>query len=110
MVRIVGGWRISEMDLWDRDVIDLLGPALIEFRADGTGSFRFVAVEGYLDFRHDEGATGARVEFTWEGDDAGSHVSGRGWAELEHDGSLCGRILFHLGDTSGFRAVADTSR
>jgi uncharacterized protein YndB with AHSA1/START domain len=110
MTRLVGGWQIVEMDLWDRDAIDLLGPAFIEFRPDGTGSFRFIAVEGYLDCRHDKRAAGARVEFTWEGDDEGSPVSGRGWAELEPDGSLRGRIFFHLGDDSGFRAVADASR
>jgi len=32
------------MDLWDRDAIDLLGPAFIEIGADGTGSFRFVVI------------------------------------------------------------------
>ena len=98
------------MDLWDRDAIDLIGPAFIEFRADGTGNFRFIAVEGYLDFRHDEPPAGARVESTWEGDDDGSRVSGRGWAQLKPDGSLCDRISFHLGDDSGFRAVADATR
>jgi hypothetical protein len=54
MARLVGRWRMVEMDLWDRDAIDLLGPAFIEFRPDSTGSFRFIAVEGYLDCRHDE--------------------------------------------------------
>jgi hypothetical protein len=110
MARLVGCWRIVEMDLWDRDAIDLLGPAFIELKADGTGSFRFIAVEGNLDYRYDERPRDTRVEFTWEGDDDGSHVLGRGWAELEPDGSLFGRIFFHLGDASGFRAVAETDR
>ncbi len=93
MARLVGGWQIVEMDLWDRDAIDLLGPAFIELRADGTGRFRFIAVEGYLDFRRDERVAGARVEFTGEGDDEGSRASGRGWAELEADGSLPPHLL-----------------
>jgi hypothetical protein len=109
MARLVGSWRIVEMDLWDRDAIDLLGPAFIELKADGTGSFRFIAVEGNLDYRCDESPRSPRVEFTWEGDDDGSHVLGRGWAELEPDGSLFGCIFFHLGDDSGFHAVAEAN-
>ena len=42
------------MDLWDRDAIDLVGPAFIEITADGRGSFRFIAVEGFIDARHVE--------------------------------------------------------
>jgi hypothetical protein len=38
------------------------------------------------------------VEFSWEGNDECDPASGRGWAVLEEDGSLCGRIFFHLGD------------
>jgi hypothetical protein len=29
-----GRWRILEMDLWDRDVLDLIAPAFIEFSPD----------------------------------------------------------------------------
>jgi len=110
MAELVGSWRIVEMDLWDRDAVELLGPAFIEFRADGTGSFRFIAVEGNLDCSYDQSPRGARVEFTWEGDDDGSHVLGRGCAEVEPNGSLNGCIFFHLGDDSGFRAVAEANR
>ncbi len=47
----------------------------------------------------------ASVEFSWQGDDEGDEVSGRGWAGLADDGSLQGHLYFHLGDDSGFRAV-----
>jgi hypothetical protein len=110
MARPVGTWRIVHMDLWDRDAIELLGPAFIELRVDGTGSFRFIAVAGDLDCRYDERRHEARAEFTWEGDDDGSRVSGRGSAEIEPDGSLSGRIFFHLGDDSTFRAVGEANR
>ena len=103
---MAGSWRIVEMDLWDRDAIDLVGPAFIELNADGTGRFRFIAVEGYLDCRYAERGDLPKVEFTWEGNDEGDHASGRGWAQLETDGSLRGHIFFHAGDDSGFRAVA----
>lgn len=45
------------------------------------------------------------VEFSWQGHDEGDPASGRGWATLEAEGSLRGRIYFHLGDDSGFHAV-----
>lgn len=92
------------MDLWDRDAIDLVGPGFIEFLADGSGRFGFIAVDGYLDCRQDGGSP-PRLEFTWEGNDEGDAVSGRGWAQLEADGSLRGHIYFHNGDDSGFLAT-----
>jgi len=39
------------MEAWDRDAIELLGPAFIEFAGQG-GHFRFIAVDGYMDCRH----------------------------------------------------------
>ena len=103
---LIGRWRIVEMDLWDLEAIDLVGPGFIEFGKDDTGGFGFIAVQGWMDCRHSE-RDGRRpcVEFTWDGDDEGDRVSGRGWAALEEDGSLRGHIWFHLGDDSGFRAV-----
>lgn len=87
------------------DAIDLVGPAYIEIRTDGTGQFRFIAVEGHLDCRQPDDEDSAKVDFTWEGNDEGDRASGRGWAQLESDGSLRGHIFFHAGDDSGFRAV-----
>jgi hypothetical protein len=105
--RTVGKWRIVEMELWDRDAIDLVGPAFIEITTDGRGRFRFIAVEGYLDCQHVEREDRPAVEFTWDGNDEGDRASGRGWAQLEADGSLRGHIFIHNGDDSGFRAVSD---
>jgi len=42
-----------------------MGPAFIQFGQDGTGRFRFIAVEGWMDCRDGR----ASVEFTWEGQD-----------------------------------------
>lgn len=104
---LVGKWRITSTDLWDADALDLVAPAYIEFRRDGTGGFGFIAVEGWMDCRptSTDGRPGA--EFTWGGSDDDDHTSGHGWAVLEEDGSLRGHIYFHLGDDSGFRAVRD---
>ncbi|MGH9118483.1 MAG: hypothetical protein ACRD0A_11615 [Acidimicrobiales bacterium] len=102
-----GRWRIVEMELWDREAIDLLGPGFIEFGRDRQGSFRSIAVEGWMDVRSAEREGRPAVEFTWEGTDEGDAASGRGWANLSNEGELTGRIYFHLGDDSGFRAVGD---
>jgi uncharacterized protein YndB with AHSA1/START domain len=102
---LIGRWRILEMDLWDRDALDLVAPAYVEFGPNGWGSFGFIAVKGALDGRYADVDGRARVEFTWEGDDEGDARSGRGWAELQRDGSLRGRFFFHAGDDSGFVAV-----
>ena len=99
---ISGRWRIVEMDLWDREAIDLLGPAFLELDAGGTGQFRFIAVEGFI---HWTRGPDGRSDFTWEGSDEGDPVSGRGWVELDEDGSLRGQIFLHMGDNSGFRAI-----
>jgi len=100
-----GAWRIVEMELWELDAIELMGPAFIEFGKDGDGRFRFIAVEGQMDCHHGSRDGRPSTEFTWEGWDDGDQVSGRGWAVQEEDGSLRGHIFFHLGDDSGFRAV-----
>lgn len=74
-----------ERDRWDRDAIDLLEPGFIEFAGDGTGQFGFIAVRGWMDCRSTErdGRTG--VEFSWDGEDDGEQVSGRGWAAVVAD-------------------------
>ena len=93
------------MGEWDRDAIDLVEPGFIEFAEDGTGQFRVIAVRAWLDCRSVERNARPAVEFTWEGDDEGDEVSGRGWASLVDDGALIdGHLFFHLGDDSSFRA------
>ncbi|HEY5990859.1 MAG TPA: hypothetical protein VIV12_31360 [Streptosporangiaceae bacterium] len=104
-MKLTGVWRIVEMDLWDAEAIDLLGPGYIQFGADRSGRFRFIAVEGWMDCQTGQRDGRPCVEFTWEGNDESDPASGRGWAALDKDGSLRGHICFHLGDDSGFRAV-----
>jgi hypothetical protein len=48
---LTGRWRIVEMDMWDRDAIELVGPGFVEFAEKGTGEFGFIAVPGRLDCR-----------------------------------------------------------
>src|SRR4051794_21130047 len=106
-MKIDGPWRIVEMELWDQEAIDLLGPAFIEIGRGHNGSFRFIAVEGSMDVRRVESGPSPRIEFSWEGADEYDPASGRGWAAIASDGSLSGRIYIHGGDDSAFRAVRD---
>jgi len=99
-----GKWRITDMSLWDREAIDLLGPAFIEFRGN-RGQFRFIAVDGWIDCRHGRQNGRPSVDFTWDGNDEGDPASGRGSVLLRQDGSLTGHIYFHRGDDSSFTAL-----
>jgi hypothetical protein len=95
---LLGRWRILEMELWDKDFLDLLEPAYILFGApvegDGAGFARW---EGAGDAAEGELAFGV-------GADEMDEAHGEGWAELQDDGSLLGEISFHNGDESGFIA------
>jgi hypothetical protein len=103
----LGKWRIREMELWDKDFIDLVVPGYFSFHTKGRGKFLFGAVVGYADYRIESWGDMERLEFTWEGTDEIDPVCGRGWAVIEGD-ELCGRIYFHLGDDSGFVAEKGT--
>jgi hypothetical protein len=108
MTAHAGRWRIVEMDLWEKDDIDLVAPGFIEFDSDHSGSLGFIAVQAGIDWRESSRHERSRVEFSWEGFDESDPVTGRGWAVVEDDGSLSGHIYFHLGDDSGFRGEQDT--
>ena len=57
-----------------------------------------------MDVREVERQGRPGIEFSWEGNDEMDPASGRGWAALSPDGTLEGRIFFHMGDDSWFRA------
>jgi hypothetical protein len=106
-VGLSGRWRIEEMDLWDRDALDLVEPAFLEIGNDDTGSFGFIAVRGWMDCRKATIGDRPGLEFTWDGNDECDHASGRGWVALQPDGSLSGHIFFHMGEDSGFTATRE---
>jgi hypothetical protein len=97
---LAGRWRITEMELWDADFLDLVQPAFISFDGEGSGEFAFGAVQAGLDCWY--GVQSA--DFTWEGFDEMDLVRGDGEVELEDDGTLTGEIRYHLGDESTFKA------
>ena len=74
------------------------------------GSLGFIVVRGFIDARSFVRDGTLVVEFYWEGRDEGDPVCGRGIAELQPDGSLSGRIFFHMGDDSGFAPTRAQAR
>ena len=99
----VGRWRITEMETWPQDYVDLDGPGHITIKAGRSGELEFGAIIGFIDYRIGTGANGSRLEFSWDGEDETDPISGRGWAEVR-DGRLRGRLFIHNGDESGFVA------
>ena len=99
-----GKWHIFEMELWDEDYFNMETQAYIEIEKNRTGNFQFGLVRGYLDGEEVKTGSKARFEFTWEGDDEGTPMSGFGWLEPSGENNLRGRIKIHLGDSSSFKA------
>ena len=100
----VSKWWIKEMELWDKEYIDLVAPGHFTIKSDGTGSFQFGAVEADIDCKVELVDGVERLEFSFEGADEGDPVSGRGWAQAEGK-NMTGRIYFHHGDDSAFTAT-----
>jgi hypothetical protein len=100
-----GDWRITEMEAWDKEYLDTEVPAYIRFEEDKMGRFQFGLVQGSLDCRTTTRDGRPAVEFSWDGSDEMDSVSGRGWAVVDEDGCLRGRIFIHGGDDSAFFAI-----
>jgi len=108
--QFIGDWRIMEMEEWDREYLDEEVPAYIRFEKKGMGEFQFGLVKAGIDYRAVTREGRPAVEFSWEGSAEMDEVSGRGWALLNEDGILSGRLFFHLGDESGFIAARKRGR
>ena len=102
-----GTWRIVETTLWDIDALDLIEAAHLRFDASGLGELQLIAIGAGIDYRVSERDGMPFVEFSWAGYDDADPASGRGWARLEPDGALKGRLLIHQGDESAFTAYRE---
>jgi len=58
-----------------------------------------------MDCRHGRRNGGRSVDFTWDGNDEADRASGRRRVILRQDGSMTGRICFHDGNHSSFKAM-----
>jgi hypothetical protein len=103
--QLIGRWRIVEADIWDRDYLDLCGPAMIAITGHGHGEIAFGALQAGLDLEYSRCSIG----FTWEGFDEMDEVSGAASAELADDGTIEIEFAYHNGDEAVLKAKRDTS-
>ena len=96
---ILGRWRITEIEGWDADYVDMVTPGYFQFDRTG-GQAEFGAMHLSLDCWFGQ----AGAHFNFQGSDEGTEVSGDGDAELDDDGTLQGEIRFHNGDDMPFIA------
>ncbi len=99
----VDRWRITWMEEWDQDYIDLVTAGHVTLGRDGTGEFQFGTVRGWVDYRVESRQGTEILEFSWEGENDNDPGCGRGWAVLNGN-QLEGRLYIHMGDDSAFRA------
>ncbi|WP_448563415.1 hypothetical protein [Thalassotalea ganghwensis] len=97
----VGKWRITEMEMWSQDMVDMNELGCFEFYKDkNQGRLAFCAVEGWLDLRVSHRMP--EMEFSWVGSDASRPISGRGKIEFETPFTGHGKLFIHNGDESHF--------
>ncbi|HJQ15849.1 MAG TPA: hypothetical protein VJ859_02520 [Allosphingosinicella sp.] len=102
-----GKWRITQMPDFEADYPDMVEPAYILFENGGSGAFAFGCCTGHIWAASSTKATS--IDFSWDGSDEMTDVSGDGFAELQSDGTLHGAICYHHGDEYPFIARKWTS-
>jgi hypothetical protein len=91
-----------EMDVWDKDFLDLVETAHLTFKGAADGEIAFGAPKSFLDVRYGTSDRSACAEFSWQGNDKNDPASGPGWVVLGTAGRLVGHFYIHNGDDSGF--------
>ena len=98
-----GRWRITSMEMGDKDFVDEEVPGFIEFKKHGPGEFHFGYVRCDIDWQEAELGDEPAAEFRFQGFDELEPTSGRGWTMLE-DGTISGVIIFFQREESAFTA------
>jgi hypothetical protein len=100
--KLIGRWRIVQADIWERDHLDLYGPAVMTITDHGRGEIAFGALQAGLDIEYSRSAVG----FTWEGFDEMDEVSGDGSLD---DGSIEIEFAYPNGDEAVLKAKWENS-
>src|SRR2546426_1968429 len=103
-MKFAGTWHLYEMEMWEEDYFNMEVQAYITVDSKGHGAFQFGLVSGQIDGEVVTEGLVERFEFTWEGNDECDPASGSGWLRLKDEGTVKGKIKFHLGDSSQFLA------
>jgi hypothetical protein len=98
--RAIGRWRIVEADIWERDYLDLVAPAMMVIGANGHGDVAFGALQASLDLAYGR----SDVAFTFAGSDQLDEMRGAGSAKLLKDGALEIELDFNHGDDATLQA------
>ncbi len=101
---LMGRWRLVEAEAWDEEYLHLVEPAHLQIGAGQLGRLVFGGITAEMDYRLSERMGRTTIDFSWEGWDEGTQVSGRGWGVLDEDGRLRLRLFIHNGDESGLTA------
>jgi len=103
----LGYWKITNMEVWAQDYVDLVLPGFVEFdnvdEGHITGAFQFGTVSGGLHAHLRKIGDEPFIEWSWEGRNDNDPGCGRGWARIVGD-QLVGRFYIHMGDDSAFTA------
>lgn len=103
---LFGRWKITAMDVWAQDYVDLVVPDFIAFEREDAhllGEFQFGTVVGWMDCRIRAVGPNTWVEWSWQGRNDRDQGCGRGWARIDN-GRLIGHLYIHAGDDSAFVA------
>ena len=103
--QLIGRWRIFEADIWDRDYLDLCGPAMIAIFDSGHGEIAFGAIQAGLNVRYSR----CSIDFNWDGSDEMDEIHGIELAELLDDGTIEIEFNFQNGDAAVLKAKRDAS-
>jgi len=103
--QVVGRWRITGSDMWDRDFLDLANPARFILDDAGHGEIEFGAAHLDLDVEYGRQI----VFFRFAGFDEGDEVWRDASAEIADDGTLEIEISFVAGDEATLTAHRETS-
>jgi hypothetical protein len=99
-------WAIARLaDIWERDYLDLVEPAMMVIGSDGHGEIIFGALQASLDLAYGR----SDVAFTFIGSDEMHEVRGSGSAELLENGTLEIELDFDHGDDAILRAQREGS-
>jgi hypothetical protein len=74
----VGKWRITELQDYDADYVDMCGPAMVTIGSRGSGRISFGASEAEIDCRMDDFDERV-IRFSFEGSDEGDPICGHGY-------------------------------
>ena len=103
-MNIVGTWIISEMENWDKDYYNMEVQAYFKINKNKSGEFHFGLVQCDMDGEILKIRDFERYDFSFDGIDENDQVNGRGWIIQVSEKEIEGKIFFHQGDSSSFKA------